>query len=62
MCLDLDNGNVEGGNYGDYLEEILEFDPDSEEWNLLSKEGLLQPRFGHAVSTIQWERVENYCQ
>ena len=49
-----------GGYNGVYLDQILEFDPRSGEWSLLD-EGMLEPRFGHAVTSIPWERVQHYC-
>ena len=49
-----------GGYNGVYLDQILEFDPNSGEWTLLD-EGMLEPRFGHAVTSVPWGRVKHYC-
>ena len=50
-----------GGNDGEYLDEILEYDSHSGEWSLLAQDRLLEPRFGLAVSTVHWDTVEQYC-
>lgn len=51
---------ITGGYNGVYLDQILEFDPNTGEWRLID-EGMLEPRFGHAVTSVPWERVQSYC-
>ena len=42
-----------------YYDEILEFRPDTEDWSLAGR--MLEARGWHAVSTINFEDVEDFC-
>ena len=44
---------------GGIYDEILEFRPDTEDWSLAGR--MLEARYKHAVSTINFEDVQNYC-
>ena len=45
-------------NYDDY-DEILEFRPDTEDWSLAGN--MVEARAYPAVSTINFEDVQKYC-
>ena len=46
-------------NDGTVYDEILQFNADTEEWSLAGH--MVGARFVHAVSTIQFEVVREYC-
>ena len=48
-----------GQNYPDTYEEILEFRPDTEDWSLAGN--MVEARAYPAVSTINFEDVQKYC-
>ena len=48
-----------GSEKGEYHDDILEFDPSTEEWILLDK--MRVARRTHAVSVVNWEDVRQFC-
>ena len=44
---------------GGIYDEILEFRPDTEDWSLAGR--MLEARYKHAVSTINFEDVRAWC-
>ena len=48
-----------GGSYPNYTNEILEFHPDTEDWSLAGH--MTRATSGHAVSTINFEDVQDFC-
>ena len=48
-----------GSDYSDYYDEILEFRPDTDQWMLAGR--MMEPRFMHAVSTINFDDVSAWC-
>ena len=48
-----------GGMDGYDRDEILEFHPNTEEWSLAGH--MLEARYEHAVSTINFEDVRDHC-
>ena len=51
--------NAGGSDDGDYSDEILQFHPDTEEWSLAGR--MMETRWDHAVSTINFEDVRDHC-
>ena len=51
--------NKLGGNDGSYSDEILEFDPLTEQWKLVDR--MKKARSYHAVSVIEYGEVEQFC-
>ena len=52
---------VTGGSLkGEYYDDILEFDPSQGAWTHLGK--MMVARRTHAVSTVNWEDVREFCQ
>ena len=47
------------GFNNDTYDEILQFRPDTEDWSLAGH--MLEARYQHAVSTINFEYVYQYC-
>ena len=59
-CIKLYPGGLDSNNgYGGRYDEILEFRPDTEDWILAGH--MTKARGGHAVSTINFEDVQEYC-
>ena len=50
------SGGIDGQNY---LDEILEFDPNTGEWSLVDL--MMNARNGHAVSVISTAEINMYC-
>ena len=44
---------------GGIYDKILEFRPDTEDWSLAGR--MLEARYKHAVSTINFEDVRDVC-
>ena len=51
---------TEGGWDGEYLDEILEFDVLTGEWELVDR--MMEAREWHAVSGIDFNLVRDFCQ
>ena len=51
---------MSGGYDGGYRDEILEFRPDTEDWSLAGR--MVESRSDHAVSTINFEDVREWCK
>ena len=48
-----------GGFDGDYLDEILEFEPSRGKWRLVGQ--MMKAREFHAISIISTEEINMYC-
>ena len=52
---------LQGGYTGDYLDTILEFDLESEEW-LETDTAMTVPRSTHAVTVVDFSDYSEYCK
>ena len=51
---------ISGGYDNDHdYDEILEFRPDTDDWSLAGR--MVEARYDHAVSTINFEDVRAWC-